>query len=479
MIDLTSFINGFTFVSIYSIVVTVIVYYASTLLSKRLDWLQRWESYWLTLFLCCVAIPILEWMPVLDSTIKSSLLADLYFGALDHGAARPAISDSSISTAFEWSMTLKWSWFALCTIGILYSLTRLVLRIIAVNKMCRMARTIDDYSTRVYSKNIELIKRLAKRYSIRVLVSGQTHSPFIVQWRKPALVLTEYALETLSETELKLLVRHELTHVKRRDGLTCILTQTFLCLFWFNPFLRSIDSSLNWAIESSCDEAVLIKKKNLRRIYAQAMLKILRGSATDDANQVVAAFSSKSHRSITMRIKYIMKPSEVQVNRLLKSLGLTAFALSFSSITYAFYPVKTTDSSGDKVVMENPVKAAKVSSHFGASNKFHKFHKGMDLPAKMHSPVVAAGKGVVVTATTELEKAKNYGTIIIIDHGSETQTVYSHLDSMNVSEGDVVEKGHLIGRVGVTGKTTGPHVHFEVRKGGKPVDPKTYIEFKK
>ncbi len=104
-------------------------------------------------------------------------------------------------------------------------------------------------------------------------------------------------------------------------------------------------------------------------------------------------------------------------------------------------------------------------------NKRRKFHSGADIRGKHGTPVLAAGAGTVICA-----EAKNgYGNVVFIDHGNGLITRYAHLRRFEVKQGAVVTAGQRIGQVGSTGRTTGPHLHFEVRIEGKPVDPSTAL----
>jgi len=234
---------------------------------------------------------------------------------------------------------------------------------------------------------------------------------------------------------------------------------------------------MNWAIEAHCDSEVLLQKPHLRKIYAQTMLKILRQSATTTSNHMVAAFSMKTHRSLTMRITNIMKPLHPEVKLKPKKKKLWAVALSAGLLMFITQPQSFASPDAIKQAMVNPVKQAKISSAYGAKNKYHKFHKGIDLSAKIDTPIVASGAGVVRISTDLLEKRKNYGTLIIIDHVDGFHSVYAHLNSRKVSAGDKVEAGQLIGYVGETGKASGPHLHLELLKDNKHVDPSDYIKF--
>ena len=90
---------------------------------------------------------------------------------------------------------------------------------------------------------------------------------------------------------------------------------------------------------------------------------------------------------------------------------------------------------------------------------------------RAHAPAA----GVVVIADEIFSTAANYGTVIVLDHGGGWQTLYAHLDSMNVAVGDAVAQGEVIGGLGSTGQATGPHVHVEVLKDGVRMDPMTVI----
>ena len=98
------------------------------------------------------------------------------------------------------------------------------------------------------------------------------------------------------------------------------------------------------------------------------------------------------------------------------------------------------------------------------------FHTGVDIAAPFGSPVFAADDGVVKF----VGKNGGYGNMILIDHG-KYQTVYGHLSKIDVFVGEYVKKGQLIGRVGSTGISTGPHVHFEVRIYGKHTNPLAFL----
>jgi murein DD-endopeptidase MepM/ murein hydrolase activator NlpD len=116
-----------------------------------------------------------------------------------------------------------------------------------------------------------------------------------------------------------------------------------------------------------------------------------------------------------------------------------------------------------------------ITSGFGyRQNPFGggmEFHQGLDIAAPMGTTVTAAASGTVISAGWY----GGYGNFILIDDGGGMATGYAHLSQMFVGAGQKVQKGQAIGAVGSTGMSTGPHLHFEVRIGGKPVDPAAYL----
>ncbi len=116
-----------------------------------------------------------------------------------------------------------------------------------------------------------------------------------------------------------------------------------------------------------------------------------------------------------------------------------------------------------------------ISSRFGYRRhpifKRVIFHSGIDIAAKHGDKIRAADSGTVIFSG----RKGGYGNVTIIDHGNNLSTLYAHQSRLIVSEGENVRQNQLIGYVGQTGYSTGPHLHFEVRKNGTPVDPLQYL----
>lgn len=123
-----------------------------------------------------------------------------------------------------------------------------------------------------------------------------------------------------------------------------------------------------------------------------------------------------------------------------------------------------------------PVDGVRLTSDFGM--RVHpvlggrRGHKGIDLAGPVGTPVRASADGVVSRA----DWFSSYGLYISVEHGGEIQTRYGHLSRLNVASGQTVKKGDVIGYVGSTGRSTGPHLHYEVRIAGTAVNPTPYMQ---
>ena len=130
---------------------------------------------------------------------------------------------------------------------------------------------------------------------------------------------------------------------------------------------------------------------------------------------------------------------------------------------------------GERFVAGRPIKEGWLSSQYGVrKDPFHgnpTMHRGIDYAAPEGSPVVATGAGIVTFAG----RRAGYGKLVEIDHGAGIRTRYAHMRSIDVQVGDVVTRGQTIAEVGTTGRSTGPHVHYEVLENGQHVNPARYV----
>ncbi|MBI4346902.1 MAG: M23 family metallopeptidase [Elusimicrobia bacterium] len=117
-----------------------------------------------------------------------------------------------------------------------------------------------------------------------------------------------------------------------------------------------------------------------------------------------------------------------------------------------------------------PLEAGVVSSEFG--KRWGKNHNGLDIAADLRVPVYAVAPGEVIYAGNQVS---GYGNLLVLRHDEKTTTFYGHNDSLNVKTGDKIAADQVIARLGSTGRSTGPHVHFELRERDKPLDPRARL----
>jgi murein DD-endopeptidase MepM/ murein hydrolase activator NlpD len=171
---------------------------------------------------------------------------------------------------------------------------------------------------------------------------------------------------------------------------------------------------------------------------------------------------------------------KMKTDSVLSQIEQAVFAQQNAEITAALVATDPVLTATGKMLW--PIPHATVSQGFGptaytfeaAYAGFAHFHTGIDLSVPLGTPVFAAADGVVVMAGSMTDASGalvGYGNYVIIQHDAGLKTLYGHLLAIGVKEGEQVKRGQLIGLVGSTGNSTGPHTHFEVRIDNSPVDP--------
>lgn len=122
-----------------------------------------------------------------------------------------------------------------------------------------------------------------------------------------------------------------------------------------------------------------------------------------------------------------------------------------------------------------PIVGFAVNSPFGMRRLGHearaRMHEGLDFAAPAGTPVLAAAEGVVLRTGTQ----NGYGRFVEVEHANGVTSFYAHLSRIEVNPGDVLNAGEQLGRVGSTGRVTGPHLHFEIRRNGEQIDPQGFL----
>jgi len=199
-----------------------------------------------------------------------------------------------------------------------------------------------------------------------------------------------------------------------------------------------------------------------------------------------------------MRVRSIVTSNPIQKPRLLAALAgsmcIAVFLLPMAVAEPAgaqaperwtadggkeLVQVQPTAQVGARLELANPVAGSIVTAPYGPmrdpfTNK-ERHHAGIDLASPTGTPVRAPAAGVVELATSEWEQNPAAGTVVILDHGHGVKTFYAHLQTTAVVAGQQLQRGEVLGTVGSTGKSTGPHLHLEVWEDGAPVPPSRYV----
>lgn len=148
----------------------------------------------------------------------------------------------------------------------------------------------------------------------------------------------------------------------------------------------------------------------------------------------------------------------------------------FRSLVQSWKRLDSLEEASIAIPSMQPVADMRLTSSFGVrSDPFRgtaAFHAGLDIPGPVGTPIYATADGIV----SRSERAGAYGLLVEINHGKGIQTRYAHLSKMLVDPNTRVRRGQLIGLMGSTGRSTGPHLHYEVRIDGRAVNPTPYIQ---
>ena len=319
-------------------------------------------------------------------------------------------------------------------------------------------------------------RRIGVKRKPRYAFTDAVSSVCVHGFFRPVILMPLNLLDRVPLKDAILMGAHEMAHIKRGDTVLFGLCTAARAVFWFNPFMQRIAACAILAAEQAAD-ALVIESGAKRRDYAHCFVQGLRFAAgrSQLGRDLVPSFTPFDKRSRRERLNAILSNTE---RRSLLSLPhkiglaisiLAAAALAFAQAAFAVAPSPASDA-----LPTAPVKGT-VTMSFGETSgvlgKDRPSHEGVDIKAARGSFVRAAGDGKVTDATSRYRGQTAWGNVVVIDHGHGLVTRYAHLDSFRVKKGDIVDAGDVIGVVGSTGRSSGPHLHFEVIQDGLAIDP--------
>lgn len=167
--------------------------------------------------------------------------------------------------------------------------------------------------------------------------------------------------------------------------------------------------------------------------------------------------------------------TDTSPTRLKQSRTIKGLALVFAATVSVLHTPQANAIPSTQISLVYPVMGPRMSSDFGLRRhpirKQRTHHHGVDLAAPQGAPIRVIAAGQVVFA----DPLGGYGKVVVVRHASGLTSHYGHCDSIGVSIGQVVKPGDILGTVGSTGLSTGPHLHFEIRQDGKPQHPEKYL----
>lgn len=337
--------------------------------------------------------------------------------------------------------------------------------------------------------------------SIPIIQTSAIKAPALYGFINPRLLLPMNIEKQVDKNELQYIIFHELSHLKRKDILVFWIMTLLKIIYWFNPIIWYGLYQMRQDCEISCDALALsyIDCDDCKE-YGETIIHLVQNN-TKSMNhfRVAGILGSKSQLKRRIKMITLFKKNAYKLSLVSIAIMILMGGMFLTNAKEKTTEIDNTDKESkqieteeinntqDNIVKEETIKqmiwplpdSTKITSSFGWKThpvlKKKKLHTGTDIAAKMGATIIAADDGVVIYS--DFKEA--YGNMIIINHGDGVATLYAHCSELLVEKDKKVKAGDEIAKVGSSGFSTGPHLHFEIRKDDKAVDPfKGYIDSK-
>ncbi|MGK5080370.1 M56 family metallopeptidase [Janthinobacterium sp. HLX7-2] len=432
-----------------------------SLAQRRWPALAAQRSVWLGAQLVLTTAFLLPLLPdsqqlsvVPEVAVPVALVNQAFIAPAD--MALPAVA-ASVPSGAAWLALVPTAWGLIYLLGLAYSAWRYQRGRAMMHTLLTLAHP----------------RRL---HGLEVLQVDAPISPMLVGVWRPRLLLPAHLAQFTPEQQ-QLVIAHELTHARRRDPLFLLLATILQALLWFNPAARWLAGKLAWAQELGCDRHVLAgRSQRQRQQYAAALVKQL-GLQAQSLRGLAFGGSKDGMIDRLVRLRD-GQPCMAPALRALTALVLCAIGAASLALqpalawTAATVPAEiTAPPATAPMAWRNPLASMRVTGFFGVVRPTNPNGlRGLDLAARRGTPVQAVADGIATVS----EDAR-LGKAVRVDHGGGWQSLYAHLDSVNVSNGDAVTSAQLIGTVGDTGRATGPHLHFQAWHNDQLQDPQSRL----
>jgi len=282
------------------------------------------------------------------------------------------------------------------------------------------------------------------------------------------------------------ILHHELVHVKQFHSADKLIMELFTILLWFNPFIYQYRKLITEVHEYLADRGAIAGIRETGE-YQSLLLNWVSGAPDHFFTNRLA--SSLIKKRIIMLSKIKSNRKNLKILLVIPLLGILMVIFGFDLKTEIqlspgnnlFIQQIIQSDSSNNVPAGMPFREGvevRIASGYGMRihpiEKKEMMHYGIDLVAPKGTPVITTADGIVEKA----EFAEGYGNIVLVKHNSVFSTFYTQLQKYNVEPGQKVHKGDVIGYLGESGLSTGPHLHYEVHKNGERVDPADYLKSK-
>jgi beta-lactamase regulating signal transducer with metallopeptidase domain/biotin carboxyl carrier protein len=306
--------------------------------------------------------------------------------------------------------------------------------------------------------------------SYRLVLTDKNINPFT--WKNYIVISRSDYIANKEE-----IISHEKAHINHKHFIDLLFVELILSIQWFNPSIWLLKRELKTIHEYQADKSVLQSGIDAT-IYQLLLVKKAVGASS------YTLASSFNHIKIKKRITMMLREKSSKWTRLKVLLLLPVGLLTM----YAFANPRIEDNSmaelsfrfdtKDDPKFSLPLKTYKrIAAKYGVRGKDStRLHPGYDMVGYGKDTIYAVFSGTI--SKSDLAR-RTYGNYIIIKHDNDLETLYAHNSVNLVKEGDVVKAGQPIGIIGNTGRSTGEHLHFEIKKGGEAIDPASIIDFEK
>lgn len=308
-------------------------------------------------------------------------------------------------------------------------------------------------------------KRLAIRSTnLSLRLTSLVSSPAAIGWLKPKILLPYDLIGKLDHRDWSCILMHELIHIRRMDALWNGLMTVFVALHWFNPFVWKAYFKMREDQELSCDAK--LQKYVTPNQYGHTLLKLAESQIATN-RYLTIAFISRNKNMTRRRVEMLFSKKKSVISLW---FGMCIVLASTFLITYPKI-FASSETNGEEVMFTAPVEGT-ITSRYGEETKYNMY--AISIANEPGTAVHAVADGVIEKSGYD----PGDGNHIVIVHASGYKSVYKHLNEMFVQEGQQVKQGELIGTIGSTGRSTGPHLSLEILQDGQFIDPETVIDFR-